>query len=295
MVVRLLELTFIAALCSACSPERQERVGDSIELSGTPATGSSALIATLGAPEVFSTAPVCLEDPSSFVAVSQGVQTAIHAGAPVGTRYVKSETEGEGDLTAEARTARVEDAWVFLPESALWIDVGEQEKPRSVMTNLDPLQTLALPSSESVSRALLYHIHPRSMHGGDPICPPDGLDIYAAATLKRAFRDRYGVTLASRILDGSGRWSYDISPELEDWLRLPDYSGSEVRWIEYSEVRPYYSGSRLMMDRRDEFLGQLDRGTVDFFGGRNPLPGARIHAFIQAARANGIIVSYAEM
>jgi hypothetical protein len=122
--------------------------------------------------------------------------------------------------------------------------------------------------------------------------PPSFDDVYTHTILKRALRDHYGLSLTSRVIDGSGVWEYDTSDQEEQALRLPDYSGENPRWIQYPEVRPYLSPFMLAVQRRsaimEDFQENLEPITAD-----TTLPvGAMIASYIRTIARRGFTVTF---
>ncbi|HUX22683.1 MAG TPA: hypothetical protein VMW69_15715 [Spirochaetia bacterium] len=293
ITARLLPLAFTVALCLGCSYKGEgARPGASVDVGSTVAQHVDPRRLTPRTSRA--NEPLAGSTVSPLVSAASPLQ-AICAGAAVGTQYARSVDAGEAELSRLAKRATVEDAWLYLKVPSLWVDVGEQETRGSVTTNLEAVAPLLRLARDGAAELTLYHIHPLVAGPYGAILPPDSVDIYAFANLKRALRDRYGLMLSARVFDGTGRRSYDVSSELEDHLRLPDYSREVVRWIEYPEVRPYHPANMLMMERRDEFLMTYDRIYDPVLRDAAMCSDARVCEFIRAASDHGIIVSYAEM
>ena len=160
-----------------------------------------------------------------------------------GCVYEISRTAGEAQLNDLARSAKTEDAWLFA--RGTWIDVGFDERAKSVLldqgTAMEALGEAArapaaatatataasapvmVPASAPVmvpapAPVTFYHIH---LYTADStfVDPPSVQDIHGLAVLKEEDANVLGV-----VLDGRGRWTFDLSPLLErrilDDLRL---------------------------------------------------------------------------
>lgn len=222
--------------------------------------------------------------------------SSIRTHAPVGSCYQASLSEGQRRIDDLARSAPLEDAWIYLEAESLWIDVGADERPTSIRIDFTPAASrLAARAATNGTRVFLYHIHPRRVLAPGRIYPPAANDIYAEVNLKRALRDHYHYMLVARVLDGSGIWTYDATEALERSLRLPDYSQDTPRWISYNEARPHQSPRELMNERYSDFL-------VDFIALLEPVTKDRslsrdgkIAAYLRKARAIGIHATYREL
>jgi hypothetical protein len=146
-----------------------------------------------------------------------------------GSEYEVSRTAGEAQLNDLASTAKTEDAWLFA--RGTWIDVGFDERAKSALldqgTAMEALREAGrAPSAVTATGAAtataapvtFYHIH---LFNADStfVDPPSVQDIHGLAVLKEEDANVLGV-----LLDGRGRWTFDLSPLLErrilDDLRL---------------------------------------------------------------------------
>jgi hypothetical protein len=213
----------------------------------------------------------------------------------LGTEYQLSLAEGEQEIGHLSQRAAKEDAWAYLDRAGVWKDIGLHEATADVEIDLEGLRPLFTSSVTRGGTIYVYHIHPSAALPAGRVYPPSFGDIYAHARLKRALRQRDGLSLTSRVLDGTGIWEYDTSDAFEDDLRLPDYSGETPRWIAYPEIRPYRSALQLMVEMYERWQGYfLDR--VDPIASDGALTrAARIAQTVAAAARRGVFLRYHDL
>lgn len=160
-----------------------------------------------------------------------------------GASYNCSQEDGERRLNELARSAKLEDAWIF--SEGLWKDIGYMEEPHSVRLftescdyemvlqdgkscligcTLDDLLDFIPSTNSGIDNFSVYHLHcNHPIPGYDTLLrsPPSISDVYMQAILKNHFRkSRPDLSYANRIVDSLGVWSYDLSAGLNSALEI---------------------------------------------------------------------------
>jgi hypothetical protein len=193
-----------------------------------------------------------------------------------GLRYRLSQGAGEEQLTVISRTAAVEDAWLFFGDT--WIDVGYQEEPKDVLVDMQ-LAAAAVHERDPAGPLAFYHLHPFHQ---DPriIEPPSWQDVHSLALMK----SRCGPEMIGIIFDGRGKWTFDITGDLEHRLLTDGLSPGD-----YAASHGY--GDRQASAARFDREYPLIVWNVNLFD--DAAREKRIRDFISGARQLGVIVTYA--
>ncbi len=181
-----------------------------------------------------------------------------------GTVYNTSKEAGERALHHLARTAKLEDYWIFSKNQ--WIDVGTNERPEAVEGDYDVFKRCA---EGTITE---YHIHPI---GDGRIYPPSAKDIIRHGNLKRGLK-AIGVDLESRVYDGIGEWTYTVTGTVEQLLKIK-------RFRLYNNV--YEELLR-------EFIKQAMTNTLD---AEHSSRDDRIKSYMQEVSALGILLDYRKL
>lgn len=181
-----------------------------------------------------------------------------------GTIYNLSKEAGEQALHLLARTAKLEDYWIFT--SNQWIDVGVNETPDGVNGDYEAFKKFA---KEVVTE---YHIHPKTDR---IIYPPSSKDIIKHSNLKLELR-KQGISLESKLYDGEGEWTYTVSRDVETFLSLKN------------------------IKRRDKTFEELFRetvvaATVLFIDSENNPRDELIQRYIQKVSDFGVYLTYRKL
>ena len=193
-----------------------------------------------------------------------------------GLRYRLSQGVGEEQLAVLSRTAVVEDAWLLVGD--IWIDVGYQEEPKDVLVDLQ-LAAAAVQDRYPAGTLAFYHLHPFHQ---DPriIEPPSCQDVHSLALMK----SRCGEEMIGIIFDGRGKWTFDITGDLEHRLLTDGPSPGDYAASHGYGDRP---ASAALFDR-DYLLIAWSVNLSDTAAREE-----RIRDFISGARQLGVIVTYA--
>jgi hypothetical protein len=150
--------------------------------------------------------------PTSLTGAAEAV-SEIQVRKGFGCVYIGSQESGENQLDQLARRATREDAWLFL--DGLWIDVGYDERDRSVLCSWEAVRSL---TNNLVDAELVwYHIHPIASDSTG-VHPPSIEDIFALVRLRGFCEEDWGVRLVGRVFDGRGIWEVDLHGGL--WRKL---------------------------------------------------------------------------
>lgn len=128
--------------------------------------------------------------------------------------YITSAAKGEMQLHQLAQESDVEDAWLRIND--YWIDIGFNEMPCKVTIKIASLDrwARALIRYPEKTEAVFYHIHPLD-HEEPQVSPPNWQDIHTHAQFKKYFRNELKTSLISKVFDGFGVWSYDVTAGIE--------------------------------------------------------------------------------
>ena len=172
-----------------------------------------------------------------------------------GTVYNLSKEEGERALHLLARTAKLEDYWIFTNNQ--WIDIGVNETPDGVNGDYELFKKFA---KEFVTE---YHVHPR-----DDRCiyPPSSKDVIKHSNLKLELR-KQGISLESRLYDGEGEWTYTVSKDVETFLSLKNVKRHDKTFEELFR-ETVVAATVLLIDSennpRDELIQRYIQKVSDF-------------------------------
>jgi hypothetical protein len=221
-----------------------------------------------------------------FGAIGNG-QQVLGVRTGVGFRYQLSQVAGEEQLAVISKTARAEDAWLYIGDA--WVDIGYEEKPNSVLLDLrvvadamngrDPSQPLAF-----------YHIHPFCQ---DPcnIEPPSLQDIHSLALMKEACGGQVGASMVGVIFDGRGKWTFDITVALERRILHDEHGRTSVEGDSGN-----YAASHGYVDRPDSTSVFDLKYALNLWSAilleASATRDDRIVAFIRAVRQQGVTVTY---
>ncbi len=218
-----------------------------------------------------------------------------------GFRYQLSQAAGEAELGELSRRASTEDAWLFI--RGTWIDIGYEERAAGVL--LDPRAVIAaaqdyaraagIGSSGSAESPIYYHIHPFRL---DPsvVDPPSLQDIHALTLVKEECRRILKREAVGVVFDGRGRWSFDVTPDLEARILHDEHAlpatpdgASSYGASSYAVSKGYVgsSDSAAMFDRSYPPLSW-----TAFLPDSSRSREARIRTFIDGVRPLGVIVAY---
>lgn len=125
-----------------------------------------------------------------------------------GKVYNISYSKGRSRLHELAKTAKKEDAWLYVNEK--WYDVGYSEEETQTYLAADSITRLL---KEDQGEAILTHIHPHSTEY--QIFPPAPFDIASHAQLKKEARKNPKIEFKSEVYDGYGVWRYDTTESIE--------------------------------------------------------------------------------
>jgi hypothetical protein len=207
-----------------------------------------------------------------------------------GQVYKGSRERGELLLHLTARTAGREDAWLFV--DGVWIDIGHDERPESVLCDWDVVEPLrrCAPGAEVV----WYHVHPLQ-HDPTIVYPPSIEDILALVRLRGFCEEDWGVRLCGKVIDGHGIWRIDLVDELWQTLRSQDGSRSPGRLGAFD---PRDTASLLTSAARKRELAwlafyleheEISRGILDNQEGEH---GLVVRRYIAAMAEIGLLLDY---
>jgi hypothetical protein len=115
-----------------------------------------------------------------------------------------------------AKLAGIEDSWVFC--EGIWVDTGLHEHSGEIWS----VHGVILPRfnrSLGLGERHLIHYHIHSVRVCQhKVVPPIAKDILSLASLKLFVREKLQAELKGKVVDCSGVWTYDLTPELVEVL-----------------------------------------------------------------------------
>lgn len=213
-----------------------------------------------------------------------------------GSRYEVSQRAGEAVLSLQAMTSRSEDAWLFL--DGWWTDVGYAERRKAVQIDsaflMEELRRQLIrwkdrPDGKRFA-PVLYHIHPYSRSAW-AVEPPSIEDIEALALLKRECTALTGVKLTGAVIDGRGKWAFDLTPGLEAKITNHGHQVTTAESRGFAEIHGY-GFIRSPQSAATFYLQYPPLSWEAFLPGGPHSRNERIAAFIKGARELGVLVTY---
>jgi hypothetical protein len=181
--------------------------------------------------------------------------------------------------------AGMEDAWVFCEE--IWVDIGLHEHSGEIWSIHGVILPRFNPCLVPNGRCLIhYHVHPVRVCQ-DKLVPPSAKDIISLASLKLFVREELQAELKGKVVDCSGIWTYDLTPELVEVLTGRSDS-TDTRQQDITGVGPL---DRSDLDRFRFFFNYTDR-TARFLACISPHTAQSIRVYIKDIAELGVELRY---
>lgn len=128
--------------------------------------------------------------------------------------YNLSYREGIDQIVALARSAKFEDAWIYVEKQRRWYDIGHEGDEKSVSIDLCVIENN--PELVRGSDVVHIHIHP-DYSEKNKVSFPSLEDLDTSADETQNFKNKYGALDIKHIaIDGFGLWVYNTKNTLLD-------------------------------------------------------------------------------
>ncbi len=160
------------------------------------------------------------------------------------------QSEGERQLERLSSVAVVEEAFVFVPELCLWLEIGEHETEKSVAVNPHLVSKIA----EKYHEIVLYHIHPGEKVESIGYFPAFS-DLASIFLINASFFDNPEIQIRHRAISSISVIEYS--------LLLSDELAHKIQRLKETGLKNAISENLLInystQDRRTNYIDAVDR------------------------------------